>query len=80
MVVDLLAVKSLLAGGGYELRLSDAAGAVRYTTAVAASITATDWAHEQIDLALQQPRVTGREIFHASATAELRRNVSCVTA
>ena len=73
MAVGVLAIKSLVSGGGYEPLLSDAANAVRHIMTAAASIGVTDWAIQQIDLALQQPSVTGREIFRDSAAAELRR-------
>ena len=73
MAVGVLAIRSLLSGGGYEPLLSESASAVRHIMAAAASIGVTDWAIQQIDLALQQPCVTGREIFRDSGTAELRR-------
>ena len=73
MAVGVLAIKSLVSGGGYEPLLSDAANAVRHIMTAAASIGVTDWAIQQIDLALQQPSVTGREIFRDSAAAEVRR-------
>ena len=73
IAVGVLAIKSLVSGGGYEPLLSDAANAVRHIMTAAASIGVTDWAIQQIDLALQQPSVTGREIFRDSAAAELRR-------
>jgi hypothetical protein len=73
IAVGVLAIKSLLSGGGYEPLLTDAANAVRHIKTAAASIGFMDWAVQQIGLALQQPCVTGREIFRDSATAELRR-------
>ena len=73
MAVGVLAIKSLVSGDGYEPLLSDAANGVRHIMTAAASIGVTDWAIQQIDLALQQPSVTGREIFRDSAAAELRR-------
>jgi hypothetical protein len=73
MAIGVLAVKSLLLGGGYEPLLSDAANAVRHVMTAAVSIGVADWAVQQIDLALQQPCVTGREIFRDNATAELRQ-------
>ena len=73
MDVGVLAIRSLLSGGEYEPLLSDAANAVRHIMTAAASIGVTDWAIQQIDLALQQPSVTGRDIFRDSAAAELRR-------
>jgi hypothetical protein len=73
MAVGVLAIKSLLLGGGYEPLLSDAANAVRHVMTAAVSIGVADWAVQQIDLALQQPCVTGREIFRDNATAELRQ-------
>lgn len=74
MAVGLLAIKSLLSGGGYEPLLSDAANAVRHIMAAAASISVTDWAIHKIDHALQQPCVTGREMFRDRAAAELRQH------
>ena len=73
MAVGMLAIRSLLSGSGYEPLLSEATSAVRHIMAAAASIGVTDWAIEQIDLALQQPCVKGREVFRDSGTAELRR-------
>ena len=73
IAVGVLAIKSLVSGDGYEPLLSDAANGVRHIMTAAASIGVTDWAIQQIDLALQQPSVTGREIFRDSAAAELRR-------
>jgi len=73
MAVGMLAIRSLLSGGGYEPLLSESASAVRHIMAAAASIGVTDWAIEQIGLALRQPCVKGREVFRDSGTAELRR-------
>ena len=73
MAVGVLAIRSLLSGGGYEPLLSESASAVRHIMTAAASIGVTDWAIQQIDLALQQPCVMGREVFRDSGTAELRR-------
>lgn len=73
MAVGMLAIRSLLSGGGYEPLLSESASAVRHIMAAAASIGVTDWAIEQIGLALRQPSVKGREVFRDSGTAELRR-------
>jgi len=73
ITVGVLAIRSLLSGGGYEPLLSESASAVRHIMAAAASIGVTDWAIQQIGLALQQPCVKGREVFRDSGTAELRR-------
>ena len=73
MAVGMLAIRSLLSGGGYEPLLSESASAVRHIMAAAASIGVTDWAIEQIGLALRQSCVKGREVFRDSGTAELRR-------
>jgi hypothetical protein len=73
MAVGVLAIRSLLSGGGYEPLLSESASAVRHIMAAAASIGVTDWAIQQIGLALQQPCVKGREVFRDSGTAELGR-------
>jgi hypothetical protein len=45
----------------------------RHIMAAAASIGVTDWAIQQIELALQQPCATGREVFRHGAAAELRQ-------
>lgn len=76
MTVGLLAIRSLISGGGYEPLLSDAANTVRHIMAAAKSIGVMDWATEQIGLALQQPCVKGREAFRDIGAAELRRQVA----
>lgn len=73
MAVGVLAIRSLLSGGGYEPLLSDSVNAVRHIMAAAELIGAADWAINQIDLALQQPCVKGREVFRDSGTAELQQ-------
>ncbi len=62
-------------GGGYEPLPSDAANAVRHVMATARSIGVMDWAAQQIELALQQPCVKGREVFRDSGAAEIRRQM-----
>lgn len=73
MAVGLLAIRLLISGGGYEPLLSDAANAVRHIMSAARSIGVMDWAAQQIELALQEPCVKGREVFRDSGAAELRR-------
>jgi hypothetical protein len=71
--VALLALSSLLNGGGYDPRPTEAADAVKYLLAASRALTALDWAMGELSKLVAQPCVAGREPFQAAIKTALER-------
>jgi hypothetical protein len=73
VAVGLLAVRHLLAGGGYDPAVSEASEAVRHLLAAASRIGAADWARQELDRLAEAPCASGREPFRHAVRAALSR-------
>ena len=73
VAVGLLAVRHLLAGGGYDPAVSEASEAVRHLLAAASRIEAADWARQELDRLAEAPCAPGREPFRQAVRTALSR-------
>ena len=71
--VALLALSSLLAGGGYDPKVSEAEDAVKHLLAASRQIDASEWALRELGKLAEGPCTTGREPFQHAVTAALSR-------
>lgn len=71
--VALLALSSLLNGGGYDPRPTDAADAVKYLLAASRTLAALDWAVGELSMLVAQPCAAGREPFQGTIKTALER-------
>jgi hypothetical protein len=71
--VGLLAVRHLLAGGGYDPVVSEVSEAVRHLLAAASRIEAADWARQELDRLAEAPCSPGRELFRQTVRMALSR-------
>lgn len=69
--VALLALSSLLNGGGYDPKPVEAADAVKYLLAASRELTALDWASSELGKLAAQPCAAGREPFQAAMRTAL---------
>jgi hypothetical protein len=69
--IALLALSSLLSGGGYDPGLAEAADAVKYLLAASREMAARDWAMGELGKLAAQPCAIGREPFQATIKAAL---------
>ena len=72
--VALLAVTHLLAGGGYDPRVSEAEDAVRHLIAAARQINAVDWARRELVKLAEGPCSADRQLFRQAVKAALLRH------
>jgi hypothetical protein len=72
--VALLALSSLLNGGGYDPRPAEAADAVKYLLAASRALTALDWAVGELSKLVAQPCAAGREPFQAAIKVAMERD------
>jgi hypothetical protein len=73
VAVGLLAVRHLLAGGGYDPDVSEASEAARHLLVAASRIEAADWARQELNRLAEAPCVPGREPFRQAIKAIMSR-------
>jgi hypothetical protein len=73
-VVGLLAIRHLLAGGGYDPQVSEAADAATHLLAAARQIESIDWAVRELGKLAEGPCSPDREEFRRTIKAELLRH------
>jgi hypothetical protein len=71
VAVALLAVRHLLAGGGYDPAVSDTSEAIRHLLAAACRFEAADWARQELDRLAEAPCAPGREPFRQAVRTAL---------
>ncbi len=75
-MVALLAIRHLLAGGGYDPPVSDAADATTHLIAAARQIGAVDWARAELGKLADGPCNSERQLFRNAVKVALARDIA----
>ena len=75
-VVGLLAIRHLLAGGGYDPQVSEAADAATHLLAAARQIGAVDWARAELGKLADGPCSSERQLFRHAVEVALARDIA----
>ena len=72
--VAMLALMHLLAGRGYEPRVSEADDAIRHLMAASRRIDTVDWALQELRKLAAGPVAAGRELFRQAVVSAVSRH------
>ena len=75
-VVGLLAIRHLLAGGGYDPQVSEAADAATHLLGAARQIGAVDWARAELGKLADGPCSSERQLFRHAVEVALARDIA----
>ena len=75
-VVGLLAIRHLLAGGGYDPQVSEAADAATHLLAAARQIESIDWAVRELGKLAEGPCSSERQLFRHAVEVALARDIA----